>query len=97
MERLGMPFSDDTILRQLKRDAEVAQRNSEIRVVGIDDWSWRRATSYGTIMVASGPGSDIHRECADNRHQRSDDRTDRFQVTQQIAWTSVLRARRSRG
>lgn len=51
MERLGMPISDDTILRQLKRDAAAAQRSSEIRVVGIDDWSWRRATSYGTIMV----------------------------------------------
>ncbi|CDN51660.1 Transposase IS204/IS1001/IS1096/IS1165 family protein [Neorhizobium galegae bv. orientalis] len=43
MERLGM--------RQLKRDAAAAQRSSQIRVVGIDDWSWRRATSYGTIMV----------------------------------------------
>ena len=51
MQRLGMPVSDDTILRQLKRDAVFAQRNSAIRVVGIDDWSWRRATSYGTIMV----------------------------------------------
>jgi transposase len=46
-----MPVSDDTILRQLKRDAAAAQRSSEIRVVGIDDRSWRRATSYGTIMV----------------------------------------------
>ncbi len=52
MQRLGMPVSDDTILRQLKRDAAVAHRsNTEVRVVGIDDWSWRRATSYGTIMV----------------------------------------------
>lgn len=51
MQRLGMPVSDDTILRQLKHDAAGAQRNSEIRVIGIDDWSWRRATSYGTIMV----------------------------------------------
>ncbi|MDF1600267.1 ISL3 family transposase [Mesorhizobium sp. YIM 152430] len=52
MQRLGMPVSDDTILRQLKRDATVANRSStEIRVVGIDDWSWRRATNYGTIMV----------------------------------------------
>lgn len=24
---------------------------SEVRVVGIDDWSWWRATSYGTIMI----------------------------------------------
>jgi len=51
MQRLGMPVSDDTILRQLKRDAAIAQRASEIRVVGIDDWSWRRATRYGTIVV----------------------------------------------
>ncbi len=51
LQRLGMPVSDDTILRQLKREAAVAHCASEIRVVGIDDWSWRRATSYGTIMV----------------------------------------------
>ena len=51
MQRLGMPVSDDTILRQLKRDAVVARCGSEIRVVGIDDWSWRRATRYGTIIV----------------------------------------------
>lgn len=52
MQRLGMPVSDDTILRQLKRDAAVAHRSStEVRMVGIDDWSWRRATNYGTIMV----------------------------------------------
>lgn len=51
MQRLGMPVGDDTILRQLKRDAAVIHRASEIRVVGIDDWSWRRATRYGTIMV----------------------------------------------
>ena len=51
MQRLDMPVSDDTILRQLKRGAAGAQSNSSIRVVGIDDWSWRRATSYGTIIV----------------------------------------------
>jgi len=51
MQRLGMPVSDDTILRQVKGDATAARRSSELRVVGIDDWSWRRATSYGTIIV----------------------------------------------
>nr|ABA56049.1 hypothetical transposase [Sinorhizobium meliloti] len=39
MRRLGMPVSDDTILRQLKRDAARAHRDATIRVVGIDDWS----------------------------------------------------------
>lgn len=46
-----MPVSYDTIPRQLKRDAVVARCGSEIRVVGIDDWSWRRATRYGIIVV----------------------------------------------
>ncbi|ESZ15348.1 hypothetical protein X737_22710 [Mesorhizobium sp. L48C026A00] len=53
MRRLGMPVCDDTILRQLKRDAAVAHSNSTIRVVGIDDWSWRRSWRYGT-MIAFG-------------------------------------------
>ena len=51
MQRLGMPVSDDTILRQLKRDAAAACRTPPIRVVGIDDWSWRRSWRYGTIVV----------------------------------------------
>ncbi|SDZ05871.1 Transposase [Sinorhizobium meliloti] len=51
MRRLGMPVSDDTILRQLKRDAARAHRDATIRVVGIDDWSWRRSWRYGTMIV----------------------------------------------
>ncbi len=52
MQRLGMPVSDDSILRQLKRDAAAVHGGiADVRVVGIDDWSWRRATSYGTILV----------------------------------------------
>lgn len=51
MGRLGMPVSDDTILRQLKRAATVAHLNSPVRVVGIDDWSWRRSWRYGTMIV----------------------------------------------
>jgi hypothetical protein len=34
MGRLGVPVSDDTILRQLKRDANLAHRNSRVRNVG---------------------------------------------------------------
>jgi transposase len=48
--RLGIPHSDDTILRLLKREA--ARRTVPVlRVVGIDDWSWQRGRSYGTILV----------------------------------------------
>jgi transposase len=44
-----MPASDDTLLRQLKRGA--TRRTNEVRVLGIDDWSWRKGESYGTVMV----------------------------------------------
>lgn len=39
MRRLGMPVSDDVILRQLKRDAALAHCDATIRVAGIDEWS----------------------------------------------------------
>ena len=50
MKRLGIMISDDTILRHLKRRA-AHNTNKRLRVVGIDDWSWRKAWSYGTIVV----------------------------------------------
>nr|WP_234839347.1 ISL3 family transposase [Sinorhizobium medicae] len=46
-----MPVSDDTILRQLKRDAALVSCDATIRVVGIDDWSWRRTRGYGKMIV----------------------------------------------
>ena len=51
MQRLGMHVSDDTILRELKRDAPNTAQYENIRVIGIDDWSWRWSSHYGTIMV----------------------------------------------
>ena len=51
MRRIGMPVSDDTILRQIKRRATISSQDPNIRIVGIDDWSWRRSTRYGTIIV----------------------------------------------
>lgn len=51
MKRLGMPISDDTILRQLKRRASAFRTTQTIRVAGIDDWARRKGFSYGTIVV----------------------------------------------
>jgi transposase len=51
MARLGMPQSKDTLLRALKRGVRNKADVAPVRVVGIDDWSWRKGTSYGTIMV----------------------------------------------
>jgi transposase len=51
MQRLGMPISDDTILRHLKRNPAPADDEAAARIVGIDDWSWRKSWRYGTIIV----------------------------------------------
>ena len=49
LRRLGIRVSDDTILRQLLRAAQVAPPRA--RIIGIDDWSWRKSQTYGTIIV----------------------------------------------
>ena len=51
MASLGLPQSDDTILRGLKRHAGASDAAATVRVVGIDDWAWQKGQRYGTIMV----------------------------------------------
>jgi transposase len=51
MNRLGMPVSDDTVLRLLKLRASARGAMTALRVAGIDDWSWRKGCTYGTIVV----------------------------------------------
>ena len=51
MNRLGMPVSDDTVLRLLKLQASARGATTTLRVAGIDDWSWRKGCAYGTIVV----------------------------------------------
>lgn len=47
--RLAMPISGDTVLR-LIRGREITPCADPPRVVGIDDWAWRRGQRYGTIV-----------------------------------------------
>jgi transposase len=51
LSRLGLPQSDDTVLRNLKRYVTEHRKGSATRVVGIDDWAWQKGRRYGTIMV----------------------------------------------
>ena len=52
--RLAMPVSGDTVLRLIRRRGTVP---APPRVVGIDDWGWRRGRSYGIIVC------DLERRC----------------------------------
>ncbi len=49
LSRLGMAVSDDTILRAVKR-VDVDTGGVSLRVVGVDDWAWKRGQTYGTIL-----------------------------------------------
>ena len=46
--RLMVPVSNDTLLRVVRRRA--CQPDEVLKVVGIDDWAWRRNHRYGSIV-----------------------------------------------
>ncbi len=46
--RLVIPVSNDTLLRVVRRRARLPAE--ALRIVGIDDWAWRRNHRYGTIV-----------------------------------------------
>lgn len=50
LPHLGMSGSRDTVLRNLRREFKFISP-SNLKVIGIDDWAWRKRVSYGSIIV----------------------------------------------
>ena len=50
MTRIGAPQCKDTLLRALNRSVRQRACAPPVRVVGVDDWSWRKGAPYGTIL-----------------------------------------------
>jgi transposase len=55
--RLAIPVNDDTVLRRVKQSPPEGHVVGTIRNLGVDDWAWRKAQDYGTILV----DLDLHR------------------------------------
>jgi transposase len=51
LARLGLPVSDTTILRSVKKSVTAQTNRAVVHVVGVDEWAWRKGTTFGTVIV----------------------------------------------
>lgn len=49
--RIGLPVSNDTLLRGVKQGARLTTAAAQAQVIGVDEWAKRKGRTDGTIMV----------------------------------------------
>ena len=49
LQLLGMPISGDTLIRDIRQSGETLP--ATVRVVGVDDWAFKKGQTYGSIVV----------------------------------------------
>lgn len=49
LQLLGMPISGDTLIRDIRQSGETPP--TTVRVVGVDDWAFKKGQRYGSILV----------------------------------------------
>ena len=49
--RLGLPVSNDTLLRGVKQGAKPTTAATQAQVIGVDEWAKCKGRTYGTIVV----------------------------------------------
>ena len=51
MSKLGIPLSAETLIRRVKGVARLLALPQVVRVLGVDDWAWRKAKTSGPYWL----------------------------------------------